>query len=65
MLNESYVNPLDTDFYLDPYSHMDTSYLNTPDLFNQDPCIVPWETDENVKKKKKNSPLTMFKKVKK
>lgn len=44
---------------------MDTSHLNTLDLFTQDPCIVPSETDENEKKEKKTPFLTMLKKVKK
>lgn len=29
--------------YLLHLSVIDTSHLNTPDVFHQDPCIIPWE----------------------
>ena len=42
----------------------DTSHLNTTVFFHEDPCIIPREINENVKKNKKQKTpyLTMLKK---
>lgn len=41
--NKTHLNLLDPDFFwirLTLYSHIDTSYLNMPDFFKQDPRII-------------------------
>lgn len=50
--NETYLNPLDPDFRLGLHQIVlvDTSHLNGMDIFHQNSCIIPRETDANVEK---------------